>query len=101
VCCSGLAHAANLFSEGPKALLQVLVTAVAGYFFYLIRRAFNGLVVAAVVHGLWDFGIISSQVVANKTYLGTGLFILADIVLALIVLIRRHHIEPAEPAVND
>jgi hypothetical protein len=96
----GLAHASNLFSEGPKALLQVLVTAVAGYFFYLIRRAFSGLAAAALVHGVWDFGIISSQVVASKTYLGTGLFILADIVLALIVLIRRHHIEPAGPAVN-
>ena len=55
----GLAHATNLFSEGPKALVQVLVTALAGYFFYLIRRAFSGLVVAAVLHGLWDFGAIS------------------------------------------
>ena len=33
----GLAHATNLFDEGPKALFQVLVRAVAGYFFYLIR----------------------------------------------------------------
>ena len=56
--------------------------------------------VAAVLHGVWDFGIISSQVVANKTYLGTGLFILADVVLALIVLIRRRS-HRAEPAVND
>ena len=52
----GLAHATNLFSEGPKALIQVLVTAVAGYFFYLTRRVSGGLVVPAVVHGLWDFG---------------------------------------------
>jgi dienelactone hydrolase len=41
----GLAHATNLISEGPKALVQVLVTAVAGYFFYLIRRVSHGLVV--------------------------------------------------------
>jgi uncharacterized protein len=96
----GLAHATNLFSEGPRALVQVLVTAVAGYLFYLIRRVSKGLVVAALIHGLWDFGLISSQVVANKNYLGAILFILADIILALIVLIRRHHIEPARPAVN-
>lgn len=97
----GLAHATNLFSEGPKALVQVLVTALAGYFFYLIRRAFSGLVVAAVLHGLWDFGAISGQVVAGKAYpLGAGLFILADIILAIIVFSRRHHIEPAEPAIH-
>jgi hypothetical protein len=30
-----------------------------------------------------------------KSYLGAVLFILADVVLALIVPIRRHHIEPA------
>lgn len=93
----GLAHATNLFSEGPKAFAQVLATAVAGYFFYLIRRSSGGLVVPAVVHGLWDFGLITSSVVAGKSYLGAGLFILADIVLLIIVLVRRRHIEP-EPA---
>ncbi len=96
----GLAHATNLFSEGPRALIQVLVTAVAGYFFYLIRRVSKGLMVAAVLHGLWDFGLISGSVVASKFYPGAIVFILADIILALIVLIRRHRIEPAGTAVN-
>ena len=45
----GLAHASNLFSEGPKALVQVLVTAVAGYFFYLIRRVSHRLMVPAIL----------------------------------------------------
>jgi uncharacterized protein len=89
----GLAHGTNLISEGPKAVFQVLVTAVAGYFFYLIRRASAGLVVPALVHGLWDLGLISAAVVAGKTYLGFSLFILADIILVVILLIRRHHIE--------
>jgi uncharacterized protein len=93
----GLAHATNLISEGPKAFLQVLVIAVAGYFLYLIRRSSGGLLVPAVVHGLWDFGLISSSVVLDKTDAGTVLFILADVVLLVIVLVRRHHIEP-EPA---
>ena len=94
----GLAHATNLVSEGPKALLQVLVTAAAGYFFYLTRRVSRGLVVPAVLHGLWDFGTISAFVVANKSYLGAGLFILANVVMVIILLIRRHRIEPAPNA---
>lgn len=54
----GVAHATNLFSEGPKAAIQVLVTLVAGYFFYLVRRWSGGLLVPALLHGLWDFGLI-------------------------------------------
>jgi membrane protease YdiL (CAAX protease family) len=96
----GLAHATNLFSEGPKALIQVLVTAAAGYFFYLTRRVSGGLVVPAVVHGLWDFGAISASVVPGRIYLGAGLFILADIVMVILLLIRRRHIEPARPAAS-
>jgi uncharacterized protein len=93
----GLAHATNLFGEGPKAFLQVLTTLAAGYFFYLLRRAWGTLLVPAVVHGLWDFGLISSFVVAGKSYAGATLFVLADVVLLLIVLVGRHRIEP-EPA---
>ncbi len=94
----GLAHATNLFSEGSKAFIQVLVTAAAGYFFYLTRRVSRGLVVPALAHGLWDFGAISSAVVANKTYVGAGLFVLADVIMVIILLIRRHHIEPVRNA---
>ena len=54
----GLAHASNLFTEGTKALVQVLVTAMAGYFFYVIRRRTGGLLVPALVHGLWDFSLV-------------------------------------------
>jgi hypothetical protein len=92
-------------SSGPReltlnhcthlSLVQVLVTAVAGYFFYLIRRASGGLVVLAVLHGLRNFGLISGLVVAGQTYADTSLFVLADIVLAIIVVAGRHRIEPA------
>jgi hypothetical protein len=34
----GLAHATNIISESVGALPQVLVTAVAGYFFYVTRQ---------------------------------------------------------------
>jgi uncharacterized protein len=91
----GLAHASNLVGEGPKALVQVLVTVVAGYFFYVTRRVSHGLVVPALAHAIWDFGLVSSQVVPNKTYAGAFLFILADVIMAATLLIRRHRIEPA------
>jgi hypothetical protein len=95
----GLAHASNVFAEGSKVALQVVVTIVAGYFFYLIRRRTGGLLVCALVHGLWDFGLISGAIVDDETYTGTALVILANIVLAIVLLVRRHHIEPvAAPA---
>lgn len=90
----GLAHATNLLTEGPKALLQVLTTIVAGYFFYLIRRRSGGLLVPAVLHGLWDFSLISAQVVPGSAYPLAFVGILTMVVLAVLVLVRRKHIEP-------
>jgi uncharacterized protein len=90
----GLAHATNVFTEGPKAGLQVLVTIVAGFFFYLLRRWSGGLVIPALFHGFWDFGVVSGVVVPDKTYPGTLLFVLADVVLLVVVLVHRHRINP-------
>ncbi len=90
----GLAHATNLFGEGPKALVQVLVTAAAGYFFYLIRRRTGGLLVPALVHGLWDFSLISASVVPGEGYVGTAAPVLVIAVVAVLVLVRRKHVEP-------
>lgn len=80
-----------LVSEGSMALFQVLVTAAAGYFSYLTCR------VPAVPHGLWDFRT-NSAVAANKSYLGAGLFVLADVIMVIILLLRWHRIEPARNA---
>jgi hypothetical protein len=93
----GLAHGTNIFTEGPSAFVQVLVTAIAGYFFYLTRRATAGLLAAVVIHGLWDFGLLSGNLGEN-IYAGTLLFLLMDIVLVVILVVRRRHIElpPAE-----
>jgi hypothetical protein len=96
----GVAHASNIFAEGPKAGLQVAVTIVAGYFFYLIRRRTGGLLACALIHGLWDFGLISGAIVEDETYPGAAAFVMANIVLAVILFVRRHKIEPAPaPAV--
>jgi hypothetical protein len=95
-----LAHAGNLINTGPKAFVQVLVTAVAGYFLYLVRRRTGNLVAAAVVHGLWDFSLLSGAVVPDHGHAGPIAGVLALVVLAVVVFVRRHHIEPARPTVH-
>ena len=89
----GAAHATNIFSEGPSALLQVVVTIIAGYFFYLTRRVSKGILLPILIHGLWDFGLLSGAL-DDDPYAGMVLFILMDVILAIIVLTRRHKVEP-------
>ncbi len=96
----GLAHATNLFTEGPGAFVQVFAAAVSGYFFYLTRRRTGGLVIPAVLHGLWDFSLISGAVVAGKAYPAGGLAILAILVMTILVLAKRRKIEPEEQALR-
>ncbi|SCF36199.1 hypothetical protein GA0074696_4857 [Micromonospora purpureochromogenes] len=89
-----LAHATNLLAVGAVAFAQVLTTVVAGYFLYLIRRRSGGITVPAIIHGMWDFSLISAQVIPGKPYLLSLLSIVTMAVLAIVVLARRHHIEP-------
>ncbi|MFW0793256.1 CPBP family intramembrane glutamic endopeptidase [Gordonia sp. CPCC 205515] len=91
----GLAHATNLFSEGLGAIPQVLITAVAGYFFYLTRRVSGSLLVAMVVHGLWDFGLVTCTI-GDTVSLGASLFLLADIVLAVIAIATFRKVFPRQ-----
>ncbi|KYH43306.1 CPBP family intramembrane glutamic endopeptidase [Branchiibius sp. NY16-3462-2] len=90
----GVAHATNLFIEGPKAFLQVLTTIVAGYFLYLIRRRAGTLLAAMLVHGLWDFALISNSVGGSPRAVGL-LGLLTMLVLVIVLVVRRHEIEPA------
>jgi hypothetical protein len=46
---------------------------------------------------LWDFATISASVVAGKSYLGAILFVLADVLMLILVIVRRRHIEPPAP----
>ena len=89
----GLVHATNIVDEGVKAIPQVLVTAFAGYFLYLTRRVSGSLVAAMVVHGLWDFGLFS-QTVGGNAGLGQLLFVLADVVLAVIAVVTVRRVFP-------
>ena len=66
----------------------------AGYFFYLTRRATGALVVGAVVHGLFDFSIITGEL-TGELYAGTLAALLVYPVVGAIVLIGRRRIEPS------
>lgn len=77
---------------------QAIAVSFAGHFFYLTRRVSGGLVVPAVLHGLFDFSILSGTVIDDRGYAGGIAAILAYPVVAVILLMRRHRIEPtAEP----
>ena len=97
----GLVHATNLFSEGPRAFVQVFAAAVSGYFFHLTRRRTGGLIIPAVLHGFWDFALISGSVVAGETYPLAGLAILSVLAMAILVLAKRKPIEPEGPALTE
>jgi uncharacterized protein len=96
----GLSHGVNLLtSQGKVAFVQVLAAAAAGYFLYLVRRVGGGLLLPVMVHGLWDFGFFTGLLGADgAVYAGIGLFVVADVVIVVILLVRRFRIEPEEPA---
>jgi len=89
----GLAHATNIFTEGIGALPQVLVTAVAGYFFYVTRRVSGLLIVSMIIHGLWDFGLFTNTL-STPTGAGGIIFILVDIVLAIVAVVTIRKVFP-------
>lgn len=65
--------------------------------FYLVRRVSRGNVENSIIHGLFDFSLLSgSAVLADQAaYIGTLLPVLVYPVLAIILLVERHDIEPA------
>ena len=93
----GLAHATNIFSEGIGALTQVLITAVAGYFFYVIRRVSGLLIVSMIMHGLWDFGLFTNTL-SDPPGIGVAAFILADIGLAIVAIATIRKVFPRHRA---
>lgn len=90
----GAAHLVNALSTGDAAIAQAIAVSFAGYFFYLTRRVSGGLVVPALVHGMFDFSILSGAVVEGSTYAGSLAAIAAYPLVAIILVVRRRHIEP-------
>jgi hypothetical protein len=67
---------------------------LAGYFFYLVRRVSHGNVLNSVLHGLFDFTLLSSFV-GDDPYPGAFAPAAVYVVLGIVLLVRRRHIEPA------
>ena len=49
---------------------------------------------AALVHGLWDLALFTGNVEEDDIHPGAGVFIAVDVLLVVILLVRRRHIEP-------
>lgn len=93
----GLVHVSNAIGQGPQALVQAVLVSTSGYFFYLCLRAGGVLLVPMLIHGLWDFSLISSLSGTEdpKPYLGLVLIIVVQFVL-IVVTLRRRRIVDAE-----
>ena len=92
----GAVHLTNALTTGTSALGQAVAVSFAGYFFYLIRRVSRSNVANSIIHGLFDFTILSGTAIIAKgddLYLGASLAILVYVVVAILLLVRRHHIE--------
>lgn len=93
----GGVHITNIFTEGSGAVLQAVLVSVAGLFLYVARRVSGGLLVPVLLHAGWDFSLFSGRLGEDPDlYLLAALSTLASIVLAVILIKRRHDIWPPE-----
>lgn len=94
----GLAHATNIFTAGPSALVQVVATAGTGLIFYFVLRRTGALFAAMAAHGLWDFSVLSSQIDPGKPWplVNVSAVVLISMLLGLFIL--RQRIVPAPKA---
>ncbi|WP_017934448.1 CPBP family intramembrane glutamic endopeptidase [Nocardioides sp. Iso805N] len=94
----GAVHISNaLTGDLSKALPQAIAVSFAGYFFYLIRRVSGGNVLNSIIHGMFDFSILTGTalLVDQGAYAGSAAAILAYVIVAVVLIIRRKSIEPA------
>ena len=96
----GAVHLSNSLTHGAQAIPQALAVSCAGYFFYLTRRVAGTNAVNSILHGLFDFSILTGTVVLvdQNPYAGAAAAILAYLIVAALLLVRRHHIEAPHPA---
>ncbi|WP_067685860.1 CPBP family intramembrane glutamic endopeptidase [Nocardia jejuensis] len=96
----GAVHLTNVVGHGISALPQAIAVSLAGYFFYLIRRVSRGNAANSIIHGLFDFSLLSGSAVLadQEPYVGSLVPVLVYPVLAIILLVKRHDIEPAATA---
>jgi hypothetical protein len=92
----GMVHLSNAFGPGgASAIPQAIIVSLAGYFFYLTRRVSGNNAVNSVLHGLFDFALLSSTsiLLGQVFYLGALAPLLAYPVLAIVLLVKRRKIE--------
>jgi uncharacterized protein len=99
----GLVHVANAIGGSSSAYFQAVVVAFAGYFFYLVRRVSRSNVLNSVLHGGFDFMLLSGTAIipaGETTYPLSALGVLAYLVCGVLVLVRRRSIEPSGSPVD-
>lgn len=91
----GAVHLSNALSTGFKSVPQAIMVSLAGYFFYLIRRSTSYNAVNSVLHGLFDFSLLTGTVIlaGQGGYVGTFAPVLIYPILAIVLLSRRRNIE--------
>ncbi|MET8698027.1 type II CAAX endopeptidase family protein [Kitasatospora sp. NPDC004723] len=91
----GVVHVSNAFGEGAQAILQAVIVSTSGYFFYLCLRVGGVLLLPMLVHGLWDFSLVSNSVGTDpKASPGMILPIVLQIALIVLVIVKRRTVEP-------
>ncbi|NMM82846.1 hypothetical protein B2J88_00420 [Rhodococcus sp. SRB_17] len=95
----GAVHLTNVFGNGASAVPQAIMVSLAGYFFYLTRRVSGSNALNSVLHGLFDFALLSGSAILldQQGYVGAFAPILAYPILAIILLVKRRDIEPSQP----
>jgi len=93
----GLAHGSNAAITGdvPAAALQVALTTLTGALFYVVLRSTGMLVVSMAAHGLWDFGILSTQLDPSDPHALVNAAPVLVIVILLAVVVRRRRLTNA------
>lgn len=91
----GAVHLTNGLTHGASAIPQAIIVSFAGYFFYLTRRVSGRNALNSVLHGLFDFSLLTGvALVADPTfYPGTLAAFALYPVLAIILLVKRRSIE--------
>lgn len=97
----GAVHLTNALGHGVQAIPQALAVSFAGYFFYLTRRVSGGNTLNSILHGLFDFSLLTSTVILvnQGAYPGALAAIVAYILIAIVLITRRKKIELA-PAIS-
>jgi hypothetical protein len=88
---------ANIIGGDSRAFAQAIIVSFAGYFFYLIRRVSRSNILNSVLHGMFDFTILTGTAIIPEGEAGCPgavVAILVYVACGIIVLVKRHHIEP-------